>query len=521
MCEREITTKCESLEHFLIKNLFITMEWYNFADENDELDDMAKKKGPAIVSTTNELVRKISDNRDLDFILNPVSYTQIRGNFSLVQTNLMIAIIAQLQDRIREQLSMGESTFLFKPEDLAGNLLNFEIPLKELGISPKKYDELEAACDALLHVDMSYKRYDEYERQTYIVKQNVFHKIEFPKADINAAGEKVAYKGGMRRKGVIKISMVDESAREILNLRKGYTRHLRGITQLCRSPRTPRLYIYLSAWRSRGWCEVNYIDLKEFFGVLTFSKDRKRITENRYVKYGAFHRDVLDPVLKEMRKLSDEGKVEFCFEYEPVYPRGVTRGDPDSIRFTLIEGKMGQAQQHESLLGKMRAALITRYQLQPMEWSKLEDLIYDGLDLKPILSRLDKLVEEKQPDNVHAYVTEVLYRWLMEHQKPKEPEYAEAVEVKDEEQDRPFVQPIYQEKWNLWMEKARERLGDEFYNKYMTCASLWSVRDKNIFVAVPNKFVSEQWEEHLSEIISYFYSAFGADKKLTYIFQDV
>lgn len=497
------------------------MEWLNFAAENEELDDMAKKKGPAMVSQSNELVKTIANNRDLDFILNPVSYTQIRGNFSLVQTNLMIAIIAQLQDRIREQLSMGESTFLFKPEDLSGNLLNFEIPLRELGISPKKYGELEAACEALLHVDMSYVRYDEYEQQKYIVKQNIFHKIEFPTAELNAEGEKIAYKSGQRRKGVIKIQMVDESAREILNLRKGYTRHLKGITSLCRSPRTPRLYIYLSAWRKIGSCTVNYIDLKEFFGVLTFSKDHKRIVENRYVKYGAFHRDVLDPVVKEMRKLSDEGKVEFCFEYEPVYPHGVSRGDPDSIRFTIIEGKMGQAQQHENFLGKMRAKLITRYQLQPMEWTKLEDLIYDGLDLKPELERIDKLIEEKQPDNVHAYVTEVLYRWLLEQQKPKQPEFVEAVEVKDEEQDRPFVQPIYQQKWDLWMEKARKVLGEEFYNTYMTCASLWAVRDKTIIVSVPNKFVSDQWEEHLSEIVSYFYSAFGADKKLTYYFQEL
>jgi hypothetical protein len=169
----------------------------------------------------------------------------------------------------------------------------------------------------------------------------------------------------------------------------------------------------------------------------------------------------------------------------------------------------------------MRAKLITRYQLQPMEWTKLEDLIYDGLDLKPELERIDKLIEEKQPDNVHAYVTEVLYRWLLEQQKPKQPEFVEAVEVKDEEQDRPFVQPIYQQKWDLWMEKARKVLGEEFYNTYMTCASLWAVRDKTIIVSVPNKFVSDQWEEHLSEIVSYFYSAFGADKKLTYYFQEL
>lgn len=501
------------------------MKWTKFVPSNQEILEMVKKKGPSIVSTTNELVKNFSVNRDLEFILNPISYTQIRGNFSLVQTNLMIAIIAQLQNRIREQLSMGEGTFLFKPEDLNGNLLNFEIPLRELGISPKKYGELEAACEALLHVDMSYKRYDEYERVEYNVKQNIFHKIEFPTAELNADGERVGYKSGQRRKGVIKIQMVDESAREILNLRKGYTRHLRNITQLCRSPRTPRLYIYLSAWHKIGSCTVNYIDLKEFFGVLVFSQDRKRIKENRYVKYGAFHRDVLDPVQKEMKKLSDEGKVEFYFEYEPVYPHGISRGDPDSIRFTIIEGKMGQALEHENYLNKMQAKLITRYGLQPMEWAKLQELIYDGLDLKPQLQRIDQLIEQKQPDNVHAYVTEVLYRWLMEKQRERQMQFVDAVEIKEPapqpEHEQPRVLPVHKQKWDLWMENSRERLGDKFYETYMTCASLWAVRDKEVYVSVPNKFVSEEWEEHMSEIISYFYSAFGADKTLKYVFQNI
>lgn len=482
---------------------------------------MAKKKVPAIVSSTNELVQTFSQKSELDFILNPISYTQIRGNFSLAQTNLMIGIIVQLQGRIREQLDMDEMTSLFKPEDLNGNLLNFEIPLKELGIHPKKYGELELACESLLHLDMSYKRYDEKEGVEYYVRQNIFHKIEFPTAELNGQGEKVAYKSGQRRKGFIKIQMVDESAREILNLRKGYTRHLKGITQLCRSPRTPRLYIYLSAWRKIGSCVVNYIDLKEFFGALTFSKDRKRIQENKYQKYGAFHRDVLDPVQKEMKKLSDEGKVEFCFEYEPVYPHGVSRGDPDSIRFTLIEGQMGRAQKHESYLSQVHLDLITKYRLQPMEWEKLQDLIYDGLDLESELKLIDRLIEEKQPDNVHAYVTEVLYRWLQEQRKPKEPQFDFAEEIKDDTPERPFVPEAMRQKWSWLIERSRERLGDQFVDYYMMCCDLWAIRDKLVVVAVPNEFVSQQWESKMAEISSYFYTAFGTDKRISYFKQDL
>ena len=482
---------------------------------------MAKKKGPAIVSKTNELVQSISQNNDIDFIMNPITYTQIRGNFSLVQTNLMIAIIAQLQDRIKEQLSFDNMATLFKPEDLSGNLLNFEIPLKELGISPKKYGELETACEALLHVDMSYKRYDDKEDTWYDVKQNIFHKIEFPTADLNAEGEKMGYKSGFRRKGYIRIQMVDESAREILNLKKGYTRHLKGITQLGRSPRTPRLYIYLSAWRRIGSCNVNYIDLKEFFGVLTYSKDHKKIIDDHYLKFGAFHRDVLDPVQREMKKLSDEGKVEFCFDYVPVYPRGVTRGNPESIRFTIIEGKMGQAQNHENYLGQVHSDLITKYRLQPMEWARLQEFIYDGLDLKEELAKIDKLIEQHQPDNVHAYVTEVLYNWLKKQQKPQEPKFDVAEEIYDDTPERPFVQPVYREKYDRWMEQAKERLDPIFYNTYMKYCDLWAVRDKKVLIAVPTDFVRQQLEEHIGEIISYFYTAFGTDKEIGYIIQDL
>lgn len=475
---------------------------------------MAKKKGPSIVSKSNELVQSFTSNKGAEFILNPISYTQIRGNFSLAQTNLMIGIIGQLQDRIREHLTVGEGASLFKPEDYQGNLLNFEIPLKELGVSPKKYAELETACEALLHVDMSYKRYDEAEKTEYNVRQNIFHKIEFPTSEFNQDGEKVAYKSGQRRKGVIKIQMVDESAREILNLRKGYTRHLRGIAALCRSPRTPRLYIYLSAWRKVGGCKVNYIDLKEFFGVLTFSTDHRRIVENKYQKYGAFHRDVLDPVQREMKKLSDEGKVEFCFEYEPVYQRGVTRGDPDYIHFHIIEGQMGRAQKYEFFRGRLQADLITRYGLQPNEWARLESLIWDGLDMRDILARLERLVEEQKPDNVHAYVTTVLYNWLQERQKPEEPAFDEAEEVVDPE--RPFVQESHRKSWEWWMSCCRERLGEEFYDQYMTCCTLWAVRDGRVICAVPSDFVREQWEQRIAQVSSYFFTAFGAERVLSY-----
>ena len=71
------------------------------------------------------------------------------------------------------------------------------------------------------------------------------------------------------------------------------------------------------------------------------------------------------------------------------------------------------------------------------------------------------------------------------------------------------------------MEQARERLGEVFYKTYMTPCDLWAVRDKNILIAVPSDFVREKWEEHMGEISSYFYTAFGTDRVVHYSIQDL
>ena len=60
-----------------------------------------------------------------------------------------------------------------------------------------------------------------------------------------------------------------------------------------------------------------------------------------------------------------------------------------------------------------------------------------------------------------------------------------------------------------------------FYNTYIRYCDLWAVRDKKVLIAVPTDFVRQQLEEHIGEIISYFYTAFGTDKELGYVIQDL
>ncbi len=519
--------------------LFVTVNFYNYfchqiikdnKDSNSfyimakkEKATVSKKKNP-LVSRTNEVVQSFSENGAPEFVKNPVLYTQVRGNFSLTQTNLMIAIVTQLQDRINEQIGTGNlQGSLFRPEDFTGNLLQLEIPLKDLGISPKKYGELEAAKEGLLHMDMTYRRYDEKEKREYLDTVNIFHKISIPVVDEKADGTKIAYKGGSRRAGFMKIEMVDECARDILNLRLGYIEQLKDIAQLCRSPRTPRLYMYLSAFRKYGGCTMNYIDLKEFFGLLKFNQDHKKIISNQYKYFAAFHRDVLDPAQKEMKKLSDENKVEFYFEYEPIYPRGVTRGDPESIKFKIIEGQFGKYYKQQRREGRVHSDLISRYKLQPDEWEKLEPLL-QGIDISDELERIDTLIEEKKPKVVHAYVTKVLYNYLTERQVDHEDEYA-AFEETPQRPLRPRINDAQRRCYNRWMDLCHERVGDQFFNTFMDpkYSDIWMVdtQKKCVYVAVPSKFVREKWEENAGLISTPFFTVFGPEASYAFVEKDL
>ena len=82
-------------------------------------------------------------------------------------------------------------------------------------------------------------------------------------------------------------------------------------------------------------CTLGYEALKEFLGVLVYTKDRTKVLQDKCSTWAVFHRDVLKPAQREMEKLAKRGEIEFTFEYEPVYHNGKKRGNPDSVRFLL------------------------------------------------------------------------------------------------------------------------------------------------------------------------------------------
>lgn len=357
----------------------------------------------------------------MEYIKNPVLFTQVSGNFTLMQLKIIESIIYQLQDHINNRLSRSSLGPLFEnlpeseqiPVAKSGNLLTFQIPLASLGIPRQKYGELDSACEALMTMQNSYYEYDETLHQETRVIKNIFHEVRVPTSELTADGLPQNFSGGKRRKGYIEIKMVDDCAREILSLRKGYTEYLFGVPRLCHSARTPRLYTYLSAWRTKGERLFSYNDLKEWFGVLKYNKSRTKIENDQFKKYAEFRRYCLEPAQKEMQKLAEEGKLDFYFEYEPVYKNGKTRGNPSSVLFKIFDGPRGMQNNLNKQREQLHSQLIARWNIQPEDWDIILEYI-EKLPMTEIITRvsdIDNQIRISNPGSVRAFAMKILQKW--------------------------------------------------------------------------------------------------------------
>lgn len=290
------------------------------------------KEKVALVNPKNQLIQQLEGS---DYIKNPLVYSQIRGDFSLLQTNVLVAIAATMQDRINSKFQGGKMGPLFTKEELSHGKITFEVPLNSLGVKTKEYASVHESCKALTKLDMTYTYTDVASGERRTKTSVIFTDVDVPTYTTST--------GQQRRVGNIKIDMNASVAEQIFNTSSAYVEHLEGIVKLCRSPRTPRLYVYLSAWKQQRICTFNYLALKEFLGIVTYSKDRQKIIQDKCSTWAVFHRDVLDPAKRELKKLADHGKVDFSFDYEPVYHNGRTRGNPDSVRFMLYPSNVAVA----------------------------------------------------------------------------------------------------------------------------------------------------------------------------------
>lgn len=494
---------------------------------------MAKKKTNTL-NPKNELIRELVDS---DFIKNPLVFSQLSGDFTAMQTNILIELVSSLQTRINDYLvklhreAEGPQTMLFTPEEMMSGVLNFQIPMRDLGVNPKSYDELEEACHKLLKLDISYRTKDKETGEERYVMQNIFSKISFPTSEINRDGIRYNYAKGNRRTGQIEISMLAENVQQVFDMRRGYVEHIKRIVDMCKKKQSPRVYIYLSSYKHVGHKLVNYLEFKEFLGLLRYNAKRTEIIENKYGKFSQFCSNVLDPIRDELNELAEANSIEFSFDYIPVYTRGQQKGDPDKLKFVIKLSDMGRNRRYRSLGNQQRndleEVLRTEYGLNDSDLMSLRDMITDDVMLMPLTKEIEKMaerVEHYKPRSVRAYVVQSLRNFLRQlalkidaeqlaaHDEPEQ-KVAEEAEV--------YVPRLTEEDlqcWNMFLEMVQDTIGKKEFDTWFSAVNIYEFKDNTVTISVPELFVSQHIEENLlHEVRDALYAAFGDGVRLLYV----
>lgn len=520
---------------------------------------MAKKaKSVSLIKSDNQLVKELSQ---VEWLKQPWVYTLIGGDFSLVQINIMIQITRQLQGKINDFLHRQKKCkgndmqlSLFSEEEIRMKAVDFTIPLAAICKHPKDYDELDEACEMMNKIRMSYTVFKNgVQKKVYespfarvvlnrIVKEDgtpykykcddEHYKYKEDKED-----EKKKKKKGKSpkanvegRRSDVTVTMLTSSLDMMFSMSQGYINYRADITSLCRRKSTARLYIYLQRWKEKGHVVVNFIDLKEYLGIIERTDDGELI-KDKYPKFSRFCSSVLDPIKEEIGELSKCCKIDIHFDYKPEYKNGKKRGNPDNIVFSIFHSQMGRS--HKEITSEAREQIEIQdylkgeFGIAPSDTKRLLKILPDELFAgfkKEVYSLKEKVDKNKpNPEKLQGYVMTILRRFIesntpsVEEVKdaPTEQESVVSIDASQKQEENFTEEEL--KMWGLFLQIAEGEMPVHEYDIWFKNMNFGGYKDGTLFIRVPSQFFCQYVEEHYIGVLrKSVYGSFGEGTNLQY-----
>lgn len=467
----------------------------------------------------NEVNQILKELNETEFMKQPYLYAMIGADFTLMQRGIMIEIIHTLQDRFNAYLRGrkkpdGQLTLdLFTEQEKTNRIKTFTIEAASIGVRPDAYEELEQACKDLLGMQLYVPMIEPKSGDKVWKLANLFSSITIP------AKESVDYKfrSGKRRKSYILVNMETDTLGQLCDLNNGYgyLDHVYRIARISRRKRTPAIYIYLTRWaREYSQKSVNFIDLKKYLGLIAPEKVKDEVTGktvtrdvDTYPKYSRFCEKVMDPIKEDLDRLAEDNKVDFSFDYEPVYKGRAKRGNPEEIKFTIhlsgLGEEMKRKRKQRQIPSDIWNLLRAEYGLTETDIKGLSDMLPEELtgDFRKEVMGVGEKLKKYRPKNERAYVVTVLKNFVMQ----RIPEAEEAEEAKEsvtvEKKGTKAVSEKEAAKWKEFMQVLADSVTATEYNTWLRCMEYVSFKDDKLTVSVPTMFVKEFIESNLLEAL--------------------
>ena len=291
------------------------------------------------------------------YINTPFAYTKFAKNLSLLQQSVLNKVSEHLQSYISRYFGsdLKNSKDVPRPLFLAAEKKNgmpeFVMSYAELGVSINNYSVARAAIQEVLSLTVDAPGKDK-DGNPAIVKYNIFTKANISSSESNG----------------VAFSLNSEVVDYVFDMSQGYVRHPADIARIGRVERMPMIYYYLfkksERWKNRT-VRLTVPEIKDYLGMrgkITSGNESRagRPTKDgeikeAYPKFSKFNTMVLARSVDDINRLKQDGLLDVCVSYAPIYIGKRKVGNPTYIEFTIYD-----------TIGEMQQAILQRQQKQQL-----------------------------------------------------------------------------------------------------------------------------------------------------------
>lgn len=461
---------------------------------------------------------------DKTWLVQPVSFTAARHNFSVVQTRALVNIFEYLQqsildivniysknrnvpnDELNKQLAnyVNVPPFL-KREQVRQDCIYVNMPYNKLGVMPNYYAKMIEGVKLMsgIVVELKQKSTEEKDYKRY---PHLFTVI-IPPTGINE----------------IWFEIEKEVAHAMIDVTTiGYTKYLKETVFSSSSRYTQRIYMEICSWIDVGY--TNWKTMSEFREML-------KLEDHEYPRFCDFFRKVIKPAYDDLKEKALNNETNCYFELEKKwYPGRAKKGTPDEIRFKIFQSEYGAQSEEYGMFMRDKIDLVSvlreEFQLGPSNSRKFCDLLTDTnlQEFKNEVERIRSYLKNNSSiGNKAAYATSCFNAFFKKMDKKKED---------SEQQNLPFVEDMPDTKpkeiklllseeelemWNSFLSIIESQMPADSFNTWFKPMIPYSFQENTLMIKVPNRFFYEYVEDKfINTIQGAFYQVFGECSKLVY-----
>lgn len=422
-----------------------------------------------------KLIKSVLPVTESTWLVQPITVTVSKFDYDTTQTKFLVAIVEGLQESIKQSITKEVKQLPLFSDGVHENELKMEIPLKSLGVDPRRYPEIKQSLIKLATTPFEMPVKDK-EGKKYMRYAGL--------CEVYIPEEKYVRSVIVKIKHDVALSLIDAKV-------NGYQKYLKQVVTRTKNKYTQRIYLYITAWKSKGETIIKVDTLRSILQL-----------EDKYPRWNSFYTQVIKSAEKELRENFEAGLSECCFTAEPVYKPGQRRiGTPEALHFKIEISKQEQDNITNSSYASLKIQSDDKLRVAlKIRTKRKREQILRLVDQNNIHTFFDYLINlERVVDQQKAIITDqesYIYASCMRFLKKGIPD-AEVLSTKSyheiDDTEQSFKKEIA-----AFRKTIKKSLGEDIYNVWIDPLSFFKIEQMkegySFVLQVPTKFVYEMIE---------------------------